>query len=120
MYHSVRLGVRQAGQTKELVMRLTPAHEAALEESISEICTDRLWRVAIESTKVPPLPAFSVWVRGRPYEDRRTLWQRLMRVPEEIPMRRSFPKWEIRYKGVGRKGRRLVVILWRRWEVEGD
>lgn len=105
-------------------MILKPAHDASFQEDLSEICTDRLWAKAVESLKVPPLPAFSVWVMGevRGIADKRTLWQYLKRVPRETSMRRSFPKaWEFSYYGgVGRKGRKLVVRLRIEWEIEGD
>lgn len=105
-------------------MELKPAHDASFQENLSEICTDRLWRVAIKATKVPPLPEFSVWVTGEAWYlgDKRTLWQRLMRVPKEISTRCSIPTvWEFScYGGVGRKDRKLVVRLSIKWKVKGD
>lgn len=105
-------------------MKLKLAHDAAFQENISEICTNRLWATAVESLKVPPLPAFSVWVTGEAWSDgdKRTRWQHLMRVPKETSMRRSIPKsWDLSfYGGVGRKDCKLVVRLRIKWEVEGD
>jgi len=103
-------------------MRLKPAHDASFQESISGICTDRLWRKVLETLKVPPLPGFAVWVTGKAWwrGDKRTRWQRLMRKPKKTSTRRSIPvAWELSYRGVGRKDRKLVVQLTIKWEVEG-
>jgi hypothetical protein len=104
-------------------MRLKTAHREAFEENISNICTNRLYREALESLKVPPLPTMPVWITRKVYspwhnnwvdENKRTLWQFLTGVKEEPQkFHLSHPKeWELPYSGgFGRKDRKLVVRL---------
>ena len=116
-------------------MRLKPAHRGAFEENVSTICTDRLYREALESLKVAPLPTMSVWITRRVFRERRfwdsswvednkrTLWQVLTGVkkqPRQYYM--SHPKeWELPYGGgFGRKDRKLVVRLQVKWKVDGE
>lgn len=116
-------------------MRLKPAHRGAFTENISDICTNRLYREALESLKMAPLPTMSVWIPRQVYrerrfwdsswveENRRTLWQVITGVkkqPRQYYM--SHPKeWELAWGGgFGRKDRKLVVRLQVKWKVDGE
>ncbi len=116
-------------------MRLKPAHRGAFTENISTICTDRLYREALESLKVAPLPTMSVWITRQVYrerrfwdsswveENKRTLWQVLTGVKKEPQkFHLSHPKeWELPYgRCFGRKDRKLVVRLQVKWKVDGE